>query len=145
MKCDLRGRGEAQSYLDEFGRAEAGASVEPVIVAKLIDLDAPSIGLLSLMRHCLCHHRLVGVPSVGGDAIVVCEEVGRNVEVLLQREFGGGVGGISEDGKRRHFVGWWARDHECARCRGLGVGVPVVRVRLRAFACALCKVACRVR
>lgn len=71
-------------YLDKFGRAEAGASVEPVIVAKLVDFDAPSIGLLSLMRHCLCHHRHVGVPSVGGDAIVIGEEVGRNIEVLLK-------------------------------------------------------------
>lgn len=110
--------GTSQSYLNELGRAKARASVEPVIVAKLVDFDAPSIGLLSLMRHCLCHHRLVGVTSVGGDAIVIREEVGRNVEMLLQREFGGGVGGVSEDGKRRHFVGWWARDHNCARCRG---------------------------
>lgn len=108
-------RGRRKSYLNELGRTEAGASVEPVVVAQLVDLDAAPVGLLSLMRHCLRHHRLIGVPSVGRDAIVVREEVGRNVEVLLQGEFGLGFGRIAEDGKRRHFGRGWARDSECAR------------------------------
>lgn len=105
-------RDTGKSYLDELGRAETGASVEPVVISEFVDLDAAPVGLLSRMRHFLRHHRLVVVPCVGGNAIVVCEEVGRNVEVLLQREFGRGIGGVAEDGKRRHFVEGWARNNE---------------------------------
>lgn len=118
MPKEDEARDTEKSYLDELGRAEAGASVEPVVIAEFIDLDATPVGLLSRMRHFLRHHRLVVVPSVGGNAIVVGEEVGRNIEVLLQREFGWGIGGVAEDCKRRHFVGGRARNNNCARGGG---------------------------
>ena len=114
-----------QTDLDVLGRTEAGASVEPVVIAEFVDLDTSPVGLLSRMRHCLRHHRLVGVPSVGRDAVVVRKEVGRNVEVLLEREFGLGVRRVAEDGERRHFVERWARDNGCAR-GGVVVGQPVL-------------------
>ena len=44
-----------KTYRSERGSAEAGASVEPIIVAQLVDLDAPLV--LRLMRHVLCHHQ----------------------------------------------------------------------------------------
>lgn len=51
------------------------------------------------MRHLVCHHRRLCVPTVGGNAIVAGEEIGRDVEVLLEGKFGVGV---AEEGKRRH-------------------------------------------
>lgn len=110
---------EEDAYLGEIGGAEARASVEPVVVAKFVDLDAPFVG--RLMRHLVGHHRRLGVPSFCGNALVVCEEVGRNVEVLLQREFG--VGGVAKEGKRRHFGTRGARDDTMrARVRTEGGG-----------------------
>lgn len=47
--------GSDKTYRRKRGRAEAGPSVEPVIVAQLVDLDAPLV--LRLMRHVLCHHQ----------------------------------------------------------------------------------------
>lgn len=104
------------SYIEEVGSAEACASVKPVIVAELVDLDAPPVG--RLMRHSVCHHRRLLFPSFCGNALVACEEVGRDVEVLLQREFG--VGGIAEESERRHFGGRGDARRRCARERGDG-------------------------
>lgn len=87
-----------RTHLGPRGGAKAGASVEPVIVAEFVDLDTPPIG--RLMRHLVCHHRRRRLgPAVGSNAIVKGEEVGRDVEVLLEGEFG--IGG-AEEGKRRH-------------------------------------------
>lgn len=43
------------TYRSESSGAKAGASIEPVIVAQLVDFDAPLV--LRLMRHVLCHHQ----------------------------------------------------------------------------------------
>lgn len=72
-----------KTYLSPCCCTEAGAAVEPVVVTELVDLDAPPVG--RLMRHGLCHHQRLLVPGVGGNAPVACEEVGCDVEVLLER------------------------------------------------------------
>lgn len=104
------------TYIEEVGTAEAGAAVEPVIVAELVDLDAPPVG--RLMRHGVCHHRRLLFPAFCGDALVAREEVGRDVEMLLQREFD--VGGIAEESERRHFGGRRDARRRCARERSDG-------------------------
>lgn len=67
----------------------------------------------------MCHHQRLLFPSLRGNAIVVGEKAGCNVEVLLQRQFGIG---IAEEGKRRQFGGRWWRDDECARREKRRVG-----------------------
>lgn len=78
------------------GSTEAGAAIEPVIISKLVDLD--TLLIRRLMRHRLCRHRqrLFGL-EVGRQATAVLEEFGREVEVLLEREFGVG---LTEEGER---------------------------------------------
>ena len=83
------------TYGKPCGGAEAGASVEPVIITELVDLDALLVG--RLMRHRLCHHQ--GFRATLGGNPAVCDEIERKVEVLLQREFGCGLAGERE----RHF------------------------------------------
>lgn len=79
------------------GGAEAGAAVEPVVVTKLVDLDA--LLIRRRMRHGLCRHRqrLVGLQVVSQAGVVVLEQLGGQVEVLLQRELGVG---LTEEGER---------------------------------------------
>lgn len=49
-----------RTYLHEPGGTEAGASIEPVIIAQLVDLDA--LFVRRLMRHGLCHHHRLNAP-----------------------------------------------------------------------------------
>lgn len=72
------------AYLGKSRRAEAGTTVEPVIVAQLVDLDA--LLVRCLMRHRLCHHQRLGV-ALGGKA-VISYQVRGDFEMLLEREFG---------------------------------------------------------
>lgn len=80
-----------ETYRHEAGIAEAGAAVEPVIVAELVDLDAPLVRCL--MRHGLCHHqrfgRRLGDDAAIGDEVVrwCCgvELMGRQRQVRLGR------------------------------------------------------------
>lgn len=79
---------------------EASAAVEPVIVAKLVDLD--TLLVRRLMRHRLCRHRQrLFFVEVGSQATVVLEEFGREVEVLLEREF---RVGLTEEGERSQLI-----------------------------------------
>lgn len=106
-----------KSYLYMIGSAKAGAAVEPVIFAQFVNLDAPPVGG-RLMRHRVCHHRRLVVHGVGGKGFVGGEEVGRDVEVLLEGEFGVGV---AEEGESRHF----------ARLRGPAQRATDTRARYR--------------
>lgn len=76
------GDGNSTAYRDEAGGAETGAAVKPVIVAKLVDLDALLVGR-RLMRHGLCHHQaldgLVSDVDVEGG---VAEQVGCDIEMV---------------------------------------------------------------
>ena len=81
--------------------AEAGAAVEPVIVAELVDLDAPLVR--RLMRHRLCHHQGLGRRLVDDGAVVdqmrrrsSVELMGRKRQVRLSR---------AEENKGRHCLG----------------------------------------
>lgn len=56
---------------DKLGGAEAGAAIKPVIVSKLVDLDA--LLVRRVMRHRVCHHQGFGVPL--WDALIVVEQV----------------------------------------------------------------------
>lgn len=80
----------------DAGGTEAGASIEPVIIAQFVDLD--TLPIRRLMRHRLCRHRqrVVGV-EIGSQATVVLEQLGREIEMLLKREF---RVGLTEEGKR---------------------------------------------
>lgn len=83
----------------------------------------------------MCHHRRLLVPTVGTDAIVAGEQVGRNIEMLLEGELR--VGRIAEQGERRHFGGWksGARDKVGAHAiEGDRRGNDEARVRARAEA-----------
>lgn len=64
--------------------AKAGASVEPVGISQLVNLDAFLV--CRLMRHGLCHHQRFVAPR-GDVSVEVEDEVGRNVDVLLERQF----------------------------------------------------------
>jgi hypothetical protein len=68
------------TYSLEARATEAGTSVKPVIVAKLVDLDALSIG--GLMRHGLCHHQRLGL-SLGRE-IRIRSQIRGKFEMLLQ-------------------------------------------------------------
>ena len=76
------------TYWDIGGGTEARASVEPVIIAQLVDLDAPAVR--RLMRHRLGHHQRLrfhpGYPTIVG------EKIRRKIKVLLQRQFCIGLG-----------------------------------------------------
>ena len=74
-------RSKADTYRDEASGAEASASVKPVVVTQLVDLDALLVG--RGMRHRLCHHQGLGFP-LGSDAIVG-EEIGGEIQMLLER------------------------------------------------------------
>ena len=78
-----RGHSKWKTYFGPCCGTEARTAIEPVVVAELVDLDAPPVG--RLMRHGLCHHQRLLLPGVCGNAPVVREEVGGDVEVLLER------------------------------------------------------------
>lgn len=63
-------RGE--TYRHEARVAEAGAAVEPVIVAEFVDLDA--LLICRLMRHLLCHHQ--GFGRLLRDDVAIAEQGG---------------------------------------------------------------------
>lgn len=100
--------------------AEAGATIEPVIMAELVDLDAPLVGGgRGRMRHGLCHHRLTGrragdVVAVGLDrcAQVKVELVGRQGEI--------GLGRVEEYEGRQGRGVWSAR---CSRRKRVVCGI----------------------
>lgn len=71
------------------------------------------------MRHRVCHHRRLVVHGVGGKGFVGSEEVGRDVEVLLEGEFGVGV---AEEGESRHFARLRGPAQRRMRARGIGSG-----------------------
>lgn len=94
----VSGGGErAVTYRDVGGGAETSPSVEPVIVSEFVDLDAPLIG--RRMRHGLCHHRLRAF--LLGDDSGSFDEIGDQVQVLLQRQLG--VGATADQSDGRHF------------------------------------------
>jgi hypothetical protein len=76
--------------------AEAGTSVKPIIVSKLVYLYALSISWL--MRHGLCHHQRLGL-SLGRE-LRIRSQVGGKFEMLLQGQLRRFV--WSQDGKSRH-------------------------------------------
>ena len=84
------------TYSLEARAAEACASVEPVIVTELVDLDALLIG--GLMRHGLCHHQRIGLPL--GSEVRVRSQIRGKFEMLLQGQLRGLV--VAQDRKRRH-------------------------------------------
>lgn len=86
------------TYLHKSSGAEAGASVEPVIVAQLVDLDAFLVR--RMMRHGLCHHQWFGAPL--GAETGVAEDIGGEVEVLLKGQLSVG---LAKDGERHFPVG----------------------------------------
>lgn len=84
------------TYSLEARAAEAGASVEPVIVTELVDLDALLIG--GLMRHGLCHHQRIWL-SLGSE-VRVRSQIRCKFEMLLQGQLRWFV--VAQDRKRRH-------------------------------------------
>lgn len=72
---------DGTTYGNEGGSTKAGTSIEPVIVAKLVDLDA--LFVCRLMRHCLCHHQRFVVPR-GDNRTQVDDEVRSEGEILLR-------------------------------------------------------------
>lgn len=79
-----RDEGHGATYSGTSDRAETSASVEPVIVTELVDLDTFAVRRLMRLGRCRCHHRRFCV-LLGGDAIVVEQQIGREVQVLLER------------------------------------------------------------
>lgn len=71
------------TYRNKGGSTEARASVEPVIVAQLVDFDAPPVR--RLMRHRLCHHQRFGFHL--GYPAIVGEKARREIQMLLKRQF----------------------------------------------------------
>jgi hypothetical protein len=105
---------------------EAGASVKPVIITKLIDLD--SLLIRRRMRHGLCRHRQrLFRFHLGGQAIVL-EEFGGEVEVLLERQLGVGLTGEEERGSQLLDV--WRATPQARTRRGYvrrGIGMRLCR------------------
>ena len=83
------------AYRGKRRGAEAGASVEPVIVTKLVDLD--TLLVRRRMRHRLCHHQRLGI-ALRGDAVICCQ-FRRKFEMLLERQLGGFV--VTQDREGR--------------------------------------------
>lgn len=71
------------TYRDKGSGAEARASVVPIIIAQLVDLDAPPVR--RLMRHRLRHHQRLRFDP--GYPALVDEEIWREIEMLLKRQF----------------------------------------------------------
>lgn len=93
-KCRI-GR-TSTTYSLKARAAEAGASIEPVIVAEFVDLDALLIG--GLMRHGLCHHQRLGL-SLDSE-VRIRNQIRGKFEVLLQGQLRWFVG--TQNRKRRH-------------------------------------------
>ena len=89
--------------------AEAGASVEPVIVAELVDLDALLIG--GLMRHGPCHHQRLGL-SLDSE-VRIRSQIRGEFEMLLQGQLRWFV--VTQNRKRRHG---FSRCAQTRRARG---------------------------
>jgi len=101
-----------EAYRNVSGGAEAGASVEPVIVSELVDLNALSVSCL--MRHRLCHHRRLSVPlwdNGMGSEQIGCE-VGREIEMLRDGDIDHG---LVKKSKSRHLIEKIARASEAKR------------------------------
>jgi len=81
----------------EGGRAEARSAVKPVIVAKLVNLNSPPVR--RRMRHGLCRHRqrVIGVRL--NTNTIILQEIGREIDVLLERKLSIGM---TEESERRH-------------------------------------------
>lgn len=88
------------TYGNKGGSTEARAAVEPVIIAQLIDLDAPPVR--RLMRHRLCHHQRLGFHL--GYPAIVGEETWGEIKMLLKRQF---RVSLTYDGECRHLLGSW--------------------------------------
>ena len=86
------GQTGGDAHLHKGCDAEASSSVEPVIVAELVDLDA--LLFRRLMRHGLCHHQQVRSPLWDGatGAAAAANQLWREVEMLLERKLGVGRG-----------------------------------------------------
>ena len=84
-------------HQDVAGIAEAGAAVEPVVVAELVDLDAPLVR--RLMRHRLCHHQRLG-RRLGDDAVVGDQMVRRCSVELMGGERRVGLGRAEDEGRQ---------------------------------------------
>lgn len=103
-----RGRG---TYRDEARETEAGAAVEPVIVAELVNLDASLIR--RLMRHRLCHHQRFGRRL--SEDVAIGDQVWCDLELMgRKRQFGLGR---AEESKGRHRLGGWRAPRGSAFCR----------------------------
>lgn len=116
--CPLR---TVTTYAHESCGAEAGAPVEPVIVAQLVNLDA--LPIRRLMRHGLCHHQRFRAPLRRGEATVADEQVRAEVQIqvrLLQQQVGVAMS-RGDDGERRHLFrrGWEATTTTARRRRGV--------------------------
>jgi hypothetical protein len=98
MRKRQQSRGEHRyTYRRKGCGAKARPAIKPVVVAKLVDLDA--LLVRGLMRHLLCHHHRLGVRLRGERP--VHGQVGGKFKMLLEGEFGYGSL-VAQDGKRRH-------------------------------------------
>ncbi len=86
------------TYRDEAGGTKASATVKPVIVTELVDLD--TLLVRRRMRHELCHHRRFGRPFRDGRCKIT-EQVWREFEMLLEGKFGLRQ---PDDSKGRHLI-----------------------------------------
>lgn len=91
------GKDKASMTYSLVARAtESGTSIEPVIVAQFVNLDALLVG--GLMRHGLCHHQRLGL-SLDSE-VRIRGQIRGNFEMLLQGQLRWFVG--SQNRKRRH-------------------------------------------
>ncbi len=125
------------TYRHETREAEAGAAVEPVTLAELIDLDA--LLIRRLMRHRLCHHQRFGRRL--RDDVVIAEQVRCDVEMMGRKQLFGL--GRAKKSKSRHClrllrVPSGERVSAAGALRGdgsRGAGCPFVRLSDRANFC----------
>lgn len=89
------------TYSHELGGTEAGATVKPVIVTELVNLDALLVGCSIVLR--LCHRRGCRRPVWDSATLVADEErLGPQRDMFLPN---GELGiGQAEDSESRHLI-----------------------------------------